>query len=150
MAPKTTTVRTLKYDYLGMDVKAIQRSMANTLEYRVGKDMYTATPRDWFHVVAYTVRDRMMERWMETMRAYYRENAKRVYYLSMEFLIGRSLVNNLRNMGIYEAVDEALCEFGLDLEAIIELEPEAALGNGGLGRLAACFLDSMATLGIPG
>ncbi|MCC6303050.1 MAG: glycogen/starch/alpha-glucan phosphorylase [Gammaproteobacteria bacterium] len=133
-----------------MDVKAIQRSMANTLEYRVGKDMYTATPRDWFHVVAYTVRDRMMERWMETMRAYYRENAKRVYYLSMEFLIGRSLVNNLRNMGIYEAVDEALREFGLDLEAIIELEPEAALGNGGLGRLAACFLDSMATLGIPG
>ncbi|MGE0370295.1 MAG: glycogen/starch/alpha-glucan phosphorylase [Gammaproteobacteria bacterium] len=150
MAPKTTTVRTLKYDYLGMDVKAIQRSMANTLEYRVGKDMYTATPRDWFHVVAYTVRDRMMERWMETMRTYYRENAKRVYYLSMEFLIGRSLANNLHNMGIYDAVGEALREFGIDIETIVEVEPEAALGNGGLGRLAACFLDSMATLGIPG
>ncbi|MBK8164106.1 MAG: glycogen/starch/alpha-glucan phosphorylase [Gammaproteobacteria bacterium] len=133
-----------------MDVKAIQRSMANTLEYRVGKDMYTATPRDWFHVVSYTVRDRMMERWMETMRTYYRENAKRVYYLSMEFLIGRSLANNLRNMGIYDAVGEALREFGIDIETIIEVEPEAALGNGGLGRLAACFLDSMATLGIPG
>jgi starch phosphorylase len=133
-----------------MDVKSIQHSMANTLEYRAGKDMYTATPRDWFQVVAYTVRDRMMERWMETMRTYYKENAKRVYYLSMEFLIGRSLVNNLRNMGMFEVVEEALKDFGIDLEQICEIEPEAALGNGGLGRLAACFLDSMATLGIPG
>jgi len=150
MAPKTTTVRSLKFDYLSLDVKSIQRSMANTLEYRAGKDMYTATPRDWFQVVAYTVRDRMMERWMETMRTYYKENAKRVYYLSMEFLIGRSLVNNLRNMGMYEVVEEALKEFSIDLEQVCEIEPEAALGNGGLGRLAACFLDSMATLGIPG
>ena len=139
-----------KRDYLGMDVESIKRSMANRLEFTVGKDWYTATPRDWFHVAAYVVRDRLMERWMETMRTYYREDAKRVYYLSMEFLIGRTLMNSLLNMGIFEEVAQAFRDAGLDLEQICEMEPDAALGNGGLGRLAACFLDSMATLGIPG
>ncbi len=139
-----------KYDYLGMDTHSIIRSMANRLEYLVGKDLYTATERDWFHVAAYVVRDRLMERWMETMRTYYREDSKRVYYLSMEFLIGRTLMNSLLNMGILEPVSQAFSEAGLNLEKICEMEPDAALGNGGLGRLAACFLDSMATLGIPG
>ncbi len=142
--------RPFKYDYLGMDTHSIIRSMANRLEYLVGKDLYTATERDWFHVAAYVVRDRLMERWMETMRTYYREDSKRVYYLSMEFLIGRTLMNSLLNMGILDPVAQAFREAGLNLEKICEMEPDAALGNGGLGRLAACFLDSMATLGIPG
>ncbi len=143
-------MQSFKYDYLGMDTDSIIRSMANRLEYLVGKDLYTATERDWFHVAAYVVRDRLMERWMETMRTYYREDAKRVYYLSMEFLIGRTLMNSLLNMGIFDEVSQAFSDAGLDLEKICEMEPDAALGNGGLGRLAACFLDSMATLGIPG
>ena len=150
MTNENNRMRSFKYDYLGMDAEAIKRSMANRLEYLVGKDLYTATTRDWFHVAAYVVRDRLMERWMETMRTYYREDAKRVYYLSMEFLMGRTLMNSLLNMGIFEEVSQAFRDVGLDLEQVCEMEPDAALGNGGLGRLAACFLDSMATLGIPG
>jgi starch phosphorylase len=116
----------------------------------MGKDPITATPRDWFNTTAYAVRERLMERWMETMRSYYRSDAKRVYYLSMEFLTGRLLSNSLLNMGCYEPCREALSDLELDLERISDLEHDAALGNGGLGRLAACFLDSMATLSLPG
>jgi starch phosphorylase len=99
---------------------------------------------------SHVIRDRLIERWMETQRNYYRHDAKRVYYLSMEFLIGRSLVNSLLNMDIYDACTEALHKLGIELERLRGLEHDAALGNGGLGRLAACFLDSMATLNIPG
>ena len=143
-------LQSLKYECLGMDADSIRQSLANRLEYAVGKDVHTATPRDWTTVVTYTVRDRLIERWMETMRTYYREDSKRVYYLSLEFLTGRALINSLLNLGVLKEYREALEELGLDLEEIAELEPEAALGNGGLGRLAACFLDSMATLGLPG
>ena len=80
----------LKFDYLGMDAESIKHSLANRLEYAAGKDMYTATDRDWYHVAAFVVRDRLMERWMETQRAYYRAHAKRIYYLSLEFLMGRT------------------------------------------------------------
>lgn len=139
-----------KYDYLGLDEASIKRSIANRLVYSVGKDAYTATTRDWFHSLAYAVRDRLIERWMETMRTYYREDSKRVYYLSLEFLIGRTLMNSLLNMDIDEEARRALEAIGLDLEELREQEPDAALGNGGLGRLAACFLDSMATLRLPG
>ncbi len=139
-----------QYERLGMDADALQRSLSNRLEYSVGKDCYTANTRDWYHSLSYVLRDRMIERWMETMRSYYREDAKRVYYLSLEFLIGRTLYNSVLNLRIEPAVREALLALGLDLEAIREQEPDAALGNGGLGRLAACFLDSMATLGLPG
>ncbi|MDP1708608.1 MAG: glycogen/starch/alpha-glucan phosphorylase [Gammaproteobacteria bacterium] len=142
--------QSLKYECLGMDVESIRQSLANRLEYSAGKDLHTATPRDWTAVVTYTVRDRLIERWMETMRTYYREDSKRVYYLSLEFLTGRALINSLLNLGVLKEYREALDELGLDLEEIAELEPEAALGNGGLGRLAACFLDAMATLGLPG
>ena len=139
-----------KYDYLGLDVPSIKRSVANRLVYSVGKDPLTATQRDWYHALAYTVRDRLIERWTGTMRNYYRKDAKRVYYLSMEFLIGRTLSNSLLNMGIRDECQQGLYELGLELETLRELEDDAALGNGGLGRLAACFLDSLATLRMPG
>jgi starch phosphorylase len=138
------------YDKLGNDPASLKHSLSNRLIYSLGKDPITATHRDWFHTTAYAVRERLIERWMETMRSYYRSDAKRVYYLSLEFLTGRLLLNSLLNMGFYEECREALAELELDLERIRELETDAALGNGGLGRLAACFLDSMATLGLPG
>jgi starch phosphorylase len=138
------------YENLGMDTDALQRSLANRLEYSVGKDSYTAQPRDWCQSLSYALRDRMIERWMETMRGYYREDTKRVYYFSLEFLIGRTLYNSILNLRIEPQVREALLKLGLDLEVLRDMEPDAALGNGGLGRLAACFLDSMATLGLPG
>ncbi len=138
------------YDKLGFDRESLRRSLANRLIYSLGKDPITATTRDWFNTTAYAVRERLMERWMETMRTYYRQDAKRVYYFSMEFLTGRLLSNALLNLGLYEACREALSDLELDLEQINELELDAALGNGGLGRLAACFLDSMATLSLPG
>jgi starch phosphorylase len=139
-----------EYDKLGQDRKSLKRSIANRLIYSLGKDPITATTRDWFHTTAYAVRERLIERWMETMRSYYRSDAKRVYYLSMEFLPGRLLSNSLLNMGIYEECREALSDLELDIDRIHEIEQDAALGNGGLGRLAACFLDSMATLSLPG
>jgi starch phosphorylase len=138
------------YDKLGSDRDALRRSLANLLIYSLGKDPITATSRDWFNSTAYAVRERLIERWMETMRSYYRSDAKRVYYFSMEFLTGRLLSNSLLNMGMYEPCREALSDLELDFDRIRELERDAALGNGGLGRLAACFLDSMATLGLPG
>ena len=138
------------HDPSGFDVEALKRAIANRLTYTVGKDGYTATDCDWLHTLCYAVRDRLIERWMETQRSYYHSDAKRVYYLSLEFLIGRTLYNALLNLEIDEPVRHALSEIGLDLEALREQEFEAGLGNGGLGRLAACFLDAMATLGIPG
>ncbi|HEX9020501.1 MAG TPA: glycogen/starch/alpha-glucan phosphorylase [Nitrospirota bacterium] len=138
------------YDKHGNDRASLKRSLSNRLIYSLGKDPITATHRDWFHTTAYAVRERLIERWMETMRSYYQTDAKRVYYLSLEFLTGRLLANSLLNLGIYDECRYALEELGLDIERITELEADAALGNGGLGRLAACFLDSLATLNLPG
>jgi len=140
----------LQYDFEGLDAPSIKHSLANRMIYTVGKDSYTATPRDWLHAVAYMVRDRLTERWMETMRNHFTSDSKRVYYFSLEFLIGRSLTNSLLNLGFYEEAEATLKDLGMDLEEIAELEFDAALGNGGLGRLAACFLDSLATLRLPG
>jgi starch phosphorylase len=139
-----------EYSKRGQDRVSLKHSFANRLIYSLGKDPITATHRDWFHTTAYAVRERLIERWMETMRSYYDTDAKRVYYLSMEFLTGRLLVNSLLNMGFYEECRGALSDLELDIDRIRELEMDAALGNGGLGRLAACFLDSMATMGLPG
>ncbi|HSQ78883.1 MAG TPA: glycogen/starch/alpha-glucan phosphorylase [Nitrospirota bacterium] len=138
------------YDKIGSDPASLKRSLSNRLIYSLGKDPITATHRDWFNTTAYTVREQLIERWMETMRSYYHSDAKRVYYLSLEFLTGRLLANSLLNMGFYDECRQALADLDLDLDRIRELESDAALGNGGLGRLAACFLDSMATLGLPG
>jgi starch phosphorylase len=147
---KKIDIDTYRNAYLGQDADSLKRSLANRLVYGVGKDTYTATPRDWLHSLAYVVRDRLMDRWMETMRSYYHADTKRVYYLSLEFLMGRTLTNSLLNLGFYDAAHKAIQDMGLDLEEIAESEFDAALGNGGLGRLAACFLDSMATLQLPG
>ena len=133
----------------GMNSKAIQISFANHLEYSLSKDQYTATNRDLYRALALAARDRMIERWIRTQQMYYDHDVKRVYYLSAEYLMGRLLVNNLINLGMYDETKTAIAELNLDLEEIIEEEPDAGLGNGGLGRLAACFLDSAATLEIP-
>jgi starch phosphorylase len=132
------------------DVESIKYSLASHLLYSVGKEAINATARDWFMAAAYTVRDRVSERWMPTLNRYYEQDQKRVYYMSMEFLIGRTLSNSMINLGIYDTVKAAIGELGLDFDEVVGWEVEAALGNGGLGRLAACLLDSMATLGIAG
>src|SRR5512146_632404 len=141
--------RLLKRDYLGLDTSSIRQSMSHPLCYSVAKDPITVPQRDWLAILSYTLRDRLAERWMATMRSYYQQDVKRVYYLSMEFLIGRALTNTMLNLGVYEECCQVLEEFGVSREVITELELDAALGNGGLGRLAACFLDSMATLDLP-
>jgi len=132
------------------DAASIKQSFLDRLTYSVGKDYHTATDRDWFFTAAYVARDHMIDRWMETMRAYYDKDVKRIYYFSMEFLMGRSLMNSLHNLGFDQEYRLALTELGIDLNKVREIEQDAALGNGGLGRLAACFLDSMATLDLPG
>ncbi|MEM7444022.1 MAG: glycogen/starch/alpha-glucan family phosphorylase, partial [Pseudomonadota bacterium] len=138
------------FDKRGLDKEALKRSFLEWLVYAVGKDAEHAKPHDWFVSVALAVRDRLVDHWMASTRSYYERDQKRVYYLSLEFLIGRLLENSMANLGIVDVCREALEEIGVDLDMVIETEPDAALGNGGLGRLAACFLDSMATLGIAG
>lgn len=118
--------------------------------YSVGKAIKDMTPAEYFNAVALAVRDRLVDGLLLTEQRYQSNRAKRVYYLSMEFLMGRALGNNLRNLGIYEECQETIRVMGVELADLEDIEPDAALGNGGLGRLAACFLDSLATLGIPG
>jgi starch phosphorylase len=132
-----------------LTVNNFKRLFLKHLEYSLGKDNYSATKNDLFLALAYSIRDLLVERWRETQQLYYSRDAKRVYYISMEFLIGRSLDNSLINLGLKDAWVEALAELDLDYEALAELEWDAGLGNGGLGRLAACFLDSLATMSIP-
>jgi glycogen phosphorylase len=139
-----------KEEHLRGDADALKESILEHLHFTLAKDKYTATKRDLFQAVAYTVRDHMVGKWIKTQQHYYDVDAKRVYYLSMEFLIGRTLENSLVNLGLLENCRKAIHDLGFDLDYLIEMEADAGLGNGGLGRLAACFLDSMATLGIPG
>jgi starch phosphorylase len=136
---------------LGLDVNSLQRSFLHHVAFTQAKVPGHATKADLYVALARVVRDRLIERWIATRRAYYQDpNLKRVYYLSLEFLIGRSLGNSLINLQLFEECEQALLELGYDMEEIRDLEEEAGLGNGGLGRLAACFLDSMATLELPG
>ncbi|NWD66356.1 glycogen/starch/alpha-glucan phosphorylase [Pseudomonas gingeri] len=132
------------------EVAAFRDAVLAKLTYAVGKDPDHAFDHDWFEAIALAARDHMVERWMDHTRHIYRKGQKRVYYLSLEFLIGRLLYDSLSNLGLLEVVREAMVELGVDLERIRLLEPDAALGNGGLGRLAACFMESMSTLGIAG
>jgi len=134
---------------IGNSVEDIQLSFVEHLRYSLTKDQYTATMRDLWHSLAWATWDHLAERWIRTQQRYYQEDAKRVYYLSAEYLMGRSLINNLVNLGIYEQARQAMSDLNIDVEELAVHEPDAGLGNGGLGRLAACFLDSFATLDIP-
>jgi starch phosphorylase len=130
------------------DVASLCSSLIDKLTYALGKHPSDASDRDWFVATALVVRDRIVDRWIPATRSAAARNRKHVYYLSLEFLIGRLLFDSLGNLGICEAIRSALAEFGVDLDRMREVEPDAALGNGGLGRLAACFMESMATLSV--
>ncbi|MDO5020856.1 MAG: glycogen/starch/alpha-glucan phosphorylase [Lachnospiraceae bacterium] len=129
------------------DKEVFKKSVVYNVKTLYRKTLEEATPQQIFQAVAYTVKDTIIDNWLETQQEYEKEDPKTVYYLSMEFLMGRALGNDLINLQEYKPVKEALEELGLDLNVIEDQEPDAALGNGGLGRLAACFLDSLATLG---
>ena len=130
------------------DKDAIKTALITKLVYNVGKDPSSATPHDWFIATAFVTRDAILDCWMPATRSTYAQDKKRVYYLSLEFLIGRLLQDSLRNLGLDKVVRAALQDVCSDPDAVFAEEPDAALGNGGLGRLAACFMESMASLGI--
>jgi starch phosphorylase len=133
-----------------MTPEALRTAILNKLTYAVGKDVAHAHDHDWYIATALAVRDQAVDRWIATTRQIYATGQKRVYYLSLEFLIGRLLSEYLCNLQLIETCRAALAGLNVDLERIKELEPDAALGNGGLGRLAACLMESMATVGIAG
>ncbi|MCF7940921.1 MAG: glycogen/starch/alpha-glucan phosphorylase [Spirochaetia bacterium] len=134
---------------MGNEVESIKWDYAEHLKYSIGSDRYSATDHDRFMALAYTVRDRIMHQWTHTLQTHHDRHVKRIYYLSLEFLMGRAMTNNVINLGLEKEVRTALNELGYTYEEIIEHEVDAGIGNGGLGRLAACFLDSMATMDLP-
>ena len=127
--------------------KEFQELVKDNVKRLYRKTIEEATPQQRFQAVSYAVKEGIVDRWLATQEQYKKDDPKIVYYMSMEFLMGRALGNNLINMTSYKEVREALDEMGIDLNVIEDEEPDAALGNGGLGRLAACFLDSLASLG---
>jgi glycogen phosphorylase len=129
--------------------ETIKAQILAKLTYTIGKDLVVAKPHDWLEATILTLRDHIIDRWMESTRETYKAKAKRVYYLSLEFLIGRLLRDALSNLQLTQSFQDALNSLNVDLDLTEALEPDAALGNGGLGRLAACFMESMASLGIP-
>jgi len=133
-----------------LSIAAFQDSVRRQVRYALGKEWRNLSGYDLFTAVALAVRELLVDRMLETEARYQQVNAKRLYYLSIEFLMGRSLGNNLDNLGLFDLCKQALHEMGVNLADLEEHERDAALGNGGLGRLAACFLDSLATLGMPG
>ena len=153
--PKTSDAR--KADSLpvedvrtGLSVKTLKRAFADNLFYAQGKFPAIATPNDFYMASAYTIRDRLLHHWINTIETYLKgREPKIVCYLSAEFLLGPQLGNNLINLGIYEEVRRAVAESGLDLKDLLQQEEEPGLGNGGLGRLAACYMDSLSSLEIP-
>ena len=133
----------------GTDAETIRAEILEKLAYSIGKDPAVAKRHDWLNATVLALRDRIIDRWMESTKRAYQTKAKRVYYLSLEFLIGRLLRDAMSNLQLTEAFQQALQALNVDLDLIAALEPDAALGNGGLGRLAACFMESMASLDIP-
>lgn len=132
-----------------LSVEALKRDFAGHLRFSLAKDRFSATSRNLFDALALTVRDHLVQGWIKTQQAHHQQQAKRVYYLSLEYLMGRALTNNLINLRADDNFAQALRELDLDLEQLSGIEVDAGLGNGGLGRLAACFVDSLATLDIP-
>ncbi|GGC34358.1 alpha-1,4 glucan phosphorylase [Siccirubricoccus deserti] len=131
------------------DAEVLRDTILRKLTYDLGKSRTAARDRDWFMATALAVRDRIVDRWLEELRATYETGAKQVYYLSLEFLVGRLLRDCVSNLRLDPVVKEALASLGVDFEQVRQAEPDAALGNGGLGRLAACFMESLASLSIP-
>ena len=131
------------------DKEKFKKELESNVRMLFRRKLEEATPQQIYQAVAYSVKDDIIDNWIETHEAYEKQDKKMVYYMSMEFLMGRALGNNMINLLCYDDVRETLEELGLDLNLIEDQEPDAALGNGGLGRLAACFLDSLATLGYP-
>ncbi len=131
------------------DKESFKKEIASHVKLLYRKTLDEATPQEIYQAVSYAVKDDIIDRWIATHKVYKEKNVKKVYYLSMEFLMGRALGNNLLNLGYYDEIKEALDEMGLDINFIEDQERDPALGNGGLGRLAACFLDSLSTLGYP-
>jgi starch phosphorylase len=144
-----SAARPMPASALPVDVPRLKADVLRHLTFSLGKDVPNATLYDWRMALSLSVRDRIVEPWFASTRRTWAEGRKRVYYLSMEFLIGRLLEDATINLGLYDIAAEVMAGFGQDLRAVIEHEPDAALGNGGLGRLAACFMESMATLGCP-
>uniref|UniRef100_A0A9J7Y9N8 Alpha-1,4 glucan phosphorylase n=1 Tax=Cyprinus carpio carpio TaxID=630221 RepID=A0A9J7Y9N8_CYPCA len=130
------------------NVADLKTNFNRHLHFTLVKDRNVATKRDYYFALAHTVRDHLVGRWIRTQQHYYEKDPKRVYYLSLEFYMGRTLQNTMVNLALENACDEATYQLGLDMEELQDMEEDAGLGNGGLGRLAACFLDSMATLGL--
>ena len=132
-----------------LNTKLLRAEVLRHLTYTLGKDTPNASPYDWRMALSFAIRDRIVEPWFASTRRTWAEDRKRVYYLSMEFLIGRILEDATVNLGLREMAEEVMAGFGQDFRSIVEGEPDAALGNGGLGRLAACFIESMSTVGCP-
>ncbi len=159
MAPDMTSALTdlspparikVEDDRTGMHPLVLRRAFTDHVQFSRARDIEAATSFDRFIALSLAVRDRLVQRWSQTQRTYYEKNVKRAYYLSAEFLLGRALLANLQALGIEDTYRAVLRDLGIDLDDVMEQEPDAGLGNGGLGRLAACILDSMATLDLPG
>ena len=146
--PGCPTVR-VEDDRTGLDIETLKRAFLDNLFYIQGKFPAIASKQDYYMALAYTVRDRLFRRWLNTAEAYTKQASRTICYLSAEFLMGPHLGNNLINLDIFDTVKQAMEELGLNLDELLEQEEEPGLGNGGLGRLAACYLDSMATLELP-
>ena len=144
----TSPTVSVEDDRTGMHPVVLRRAFTDHVQFSRSRDLDGATPFDRYMALAYSVRDRLVQRWAKTQRTYYEKDVKRAYYLSAEFLLGRALVSNLQALGIYEDYRAVLGEMGIDLDELVEREPDAGLGNGGLGRLAACLLSPSRRLAI--